>query len=99
MNSFENKIKMFEIVKLATTITFFGPTKSKHGNANKTKSIYLNTFKFFDYIFLKCFLFKKKNRKIIQNISAQMKYMIIYFLLQFVIYAVFPVYNLNQLLN
>ena len=55
--------------------------------------MYWNPFKFFDYIFLKCF-FIKKNRKIIQNISAQMKYMIIYFLLQFVIYAVFPVYNL-----
>ena len=55
MNSFENKIKMFEIVKLATTITFFGPTESKYWNANKTKSIYLYPFKFFDYIFLKCF--------------------------------------------
>ena len=55
MNSFEKKIKMFEIVKLATTITFFGPTKSKHWNVNKTKSIYLNPFEFFDYIFLKCF--------------------------------------------
>ena len=30
MNSFENKIKMLEIVKLATTITYFEPTKSKH---------------------------------------------------------------------
>ena len=55
MNSFEKKIKMFEIVKLATKITFFGPTKSKHWNVNKTKSIYLNPFEFFDYIFLKCF--------------------------------------------
>ena len=55
MNSFKKKIKMFEIVKLATKITFFEPTKSIHLNANKTKSIYLNPFKFFDYIFLKCF--------------------------------------------
>ena len=62
MNSFEKKIKMFEIVKLATTITFFGPIKSKHWNANKTKSIYLNPFKFFDYIFLKFFLFKKTEK-------------------------------------
>ena len=55
MNSFEKKIKMFEIVNLATKITSFGPTKSKHWNANKTKSIYLNSFKFFDHIFLKYF--------------------------------------------
>ena len=60
MNSFEKKIKMFETVKLATTITFSGPTKSKHWNVNKTKSIYLNLFKFFDCIFLKCFFLKKQ---------------------------------------
>ena len=30
MNSFENKIKRLEIVKLATTITYFEPIKSKH---------------------------------------------------------------------
>ena len=55
MNSFEKKIQVFEIVNLATKITSFGSTKSKHWNANKTKSIYLNPFKFFDYIFLKYF--------------------------------------------
>ena len=53
---------MFEIVNLATKITSFGPTKSKHWNANKTKSMYLNPFKFFDYIFLKCFFIKKKQK-------------------------------------
>ena len=39
MNSFERKIKMFEIVNLATTITSFGPAKSKHWNANCVSSL------------------------------------------------------------
>ena len=84
---------MFEIVNLATKTTSFGPTKSKHWNASKTKSIYLNPFKFFDYIFLKCFFIKKKQKNHSKHFCTN-EIHDIYFLLQFVIYAVFPVYNL-----
>ena len=70
---------MFEIVKLATKIMFFGPPNSKHWHVNKTKSIYLNIFKFFDYILLKQFLLNEKSKKIVQIIFAKIKYLIIYF--------------------
>ena len=79
---------MFEIVKLATKIMFFGPPNLKHWHMNKTKCIYLNILKFFKYILLKQFLLNEKKKKNCSNNFCKNKIYDDIFLLQFVIYAV-----------